>query len=78
DDVVSCVIAMPPNLFRSVAIPVCVWFFTKDKKAGPRGSVDRSGEVLCGAGSPRRASTKTCPGSASPRPCRRSRRRAGP
>ena len=46
DDVVSCVIAMPPNLFRSVAIPVCVWFFTKDKKAGPRGSVDRSGEVL--------------------------------
>lgn len=46
DDVVSCVIAMPPNLFRSVAIPVCVWFFAKDKKAGQRGSVDRSGEVL--------------------------------
>ena len=46
DDVVSCVIAMPPNLFRSTAIPVCVWFFAKDKTAGSRGAVDRSGEVL--------------------------------
>ncbi|UEJ82926.1 type I restriction-modification system subunit M [Brachybacterium halotolerans subsp. kimchii] len=43
---VSCVIAMPPNLFRSVAIPVCVWFFAKDKRAGARGTVDRSREVL--------------------------------
>ncbi|MFZ2526519.1 MAG: class I SAM-dependent DNA methyltransferase [Rhodococcus sp. (in: high G+C Gram-positive bacteria)] len=46
DDVVSCVIAMPSNLFRSVAIPVCVWFFAKDKGIGSRGSVDRRGEVL--------------------------------
>lgn len=46
DDVVSCVVAMPPNLFRSVAIPVCVWFFAKDKSAGSKGSVDRRGEVL--------------------------------
>lgn len=46
DDVVSCVIAMPPNLFRSVAIPVCVWFFAKDKAPGARGSADRRGEVL--------------------------------
>ena len=46
DDVVSCVIAMPPNLFRSVAIPVCVWFFAKDKSAGAKGSIDRRGEVL--------------------------------
>lgn len=46
DDVVSCVIAMPPNLFRSVAIPVCVWFFAKDKGVGSRGTVDRRGEVL--------------------------------
>jgi type I restriction enzyme M protein len=46
DDVVSCVIAMPPNLFRSVAIPVCVWFFAKDKGAGGRGRTDRRGEVL--------------------------------
>lgn len=46
DDVVSCVIAMPPNLFRSVAIPVCVWFFAKDKSSGSKGSTDRRGEVL--------------------------------
>lgn len=45
-DVVSCVITMPPNLFRSVAIPVCVWFFANDKKAGRRGRADRSREVL--------------------------------
>ena len=46
DDVVSCVIAMPPNLFRSVAIPVCVWFFAKDKGIGTKGNIDRQGEVL--------------------------------
>jgi type I restriction enzyme M protein len=46
DDVVSCVIAMPPNLFRSVAIPVCVWFFAKDKGPGSRGGWDRRGETL--------------------------------
>ncbi len=46
DDIVSCVIAMPPNLFRSVAIPVCVWFFARDKGIGTRGSVDRRGEAL--------------------------------
>lgn len=44
--VVSAVVAMPPNLFRSVAIPVCVWFFAIDKTAGTRGSIDRSREVL--------------------------------
>lgn len=46
DDVVSCVIAMPPNLFRSVAIPVCVWFFAKDKGEGAKGNVDRRDQVL--------------------------------
>ncbi|MGO1971414.1 MAG: type I restriction-modification system subunit M [Propionibacteriaceae bacterium] len=46
DDVVSCIIAMPPNLFRSVAIPVCVWFFAKDKTPGTKGKTDRRGEVL--------------------------------
>ncbi|KLO26372.1 restriction endonuclease subunit M [Mycolicibacter heraklionensis] len=45
-DVVSCVLAMPPNLFRSVAIPVCVWFFAKDKSAGRGGKTDRTGQVL--------------------------------
>ncbi|OZF50196.1 restriction endonuclease subunit M [Rhodococcus sp. 14-2470-1a] len=45
-DLVSCMIALPTQLFRSTGIPVCVWFFAKDKTAGPKGSVDRQGEVL--------------------------------
>ena len=46
DDVVSCVIALPAQLFRGTGIPVCVWFFAKDKAAGKKGSIDRRGEVL--------------------------------
>lgn len=46
DDIVSCVIALPAQLFRGTGIPVCVWFFAKDKSAGVGGSVDRRGEVL--------------------------------
>ena len=42
----SCMIALPTQLFRSTGIPVCLWFFAKDKGAGPQGSIDRSGEVL--------------------------------
>ncbi|EPR75864.1 Type I restriction-modification system, DNA-methyltransferase subunit M [Leifsonia rubra CMS 76R] len=45
-DLVSCMVALPTNLFRSVAIPVCTWFFTKDKAAGSGGGIDRSGQVL--------------------------------
>jgi type I restriction enzyme M protein len=42
-DLVSCMVALPTQLFRSTGIPVCVWFFAKDKSSG---AVDRSGEVL--------------------------------
>lgn len=45
-DLVSCMVALPPQLFRSTGIPVCVWFFAKDKTAGAGGSVDRTGQVL--------------------------------
>lgn len=45
-DLVSCMIALPTQLFRSTGIPVCLWFFTKDKTAGVQGSTDRSGQVL--------------------------------
>ena len=45
-DLVSCMVALPTQLFRSTGIPVCLWFFAKDKTAGTGGSVDRSGEVL--------------------------------
>ena len=46
-DLVSCMVALPRQLFRSVAIPVCVWFFAKDKSAGRLvDAMDRSGQVL--------------------------------
>ncbi|MDN5790424.1 MAG: type I restriction-modification system subunit M [Micrococcales bacterium] len=45
-DLVSCMVALPTQLFRSTGIPVCVWFFAKDKTTGNGGSVDRSGQVL--------------------------------
>jgi type I restriction enzyme M protein len=38
-DLVSCMVALPAQLFRSTGIPVCVWFFAMDKG-------DRSGQVL--------------------------------
>lgn len=45
-DLVSCMVALPTQLFRSTGIPVCTWFFAKDKSAGPKGAVDRTGQVL--------------------------------
>jgi type I restriction enzyme M protein len=45
-DMVSCMVALPTQLFRSTGIPVCTWFFAKDKTAGKNGSVDRTGQVL--------------------------------
>lgn len=38
-DLVSCVVVLPTQLFRSTGIPVCVWFFAKEKGK-------RAGEVL--------------------------------
>ena len=45
-DLVSCMVALPTQLFRSTGIPVCLWFFAKDKSKGPGGAVDRAGQVL--------------------------------
>jgi type I restriction enzyme M protein len=45
-DMVSCMVALPTQLFRSTGIPVCLWFFAKDKTAGVHGKTDRTGEVL--------------------------------
>lgn len=41
-DLVSAMVALPTQLFRSTGIPVCLWFFAKDKKW----ATDRSGQVL--------------------------------
>ncbi|WP_369023589.1 type I restriction-modification system subunit M [Nocardia cyriacigeorgica] len=46
DDLVSCMVAMPTQLFRSTGIPVCIWFLSKDKSSGYGGVRDRRGEVL--------------------------------
>jgi type I restriction enzyme M protein len=45
-DLVSCMVALPTQMFRSTGIPVCVWFFAKDKTKGKKGSIDRTGQVL--------------------------------
>ncbi len=44
-DVVECMIALPPQLFYSTGIPVCLWFLTRDKTAR-RARRDRRGQVL--------------------------------
>jgi type I restriction enzyme M protein len=44
-DLVACMVALPPQLFRTTGIPACLWFFAKDKT--PRnGRTDRQGQVL--------------------------------
>ncbi|MGH3848313.1 MAG: SAM-dependent methyltransferase, partial [Pseudonocardiaceae bacterium] len=45
-DLVSCMVALPAQLFRSTGIPACLWFFAKNKSAGQQGSVDRTRQVL--------------------------------
>jgi type I restriction enzyme M protein len=46
-DLVTCMVALPPQLFQTTPIPACLWFFSKDK--GPQAAkhlTDRRGEVL--------------------------------
>jgi type I restriction enzyme M protein len=46
-DLVSCMIALPPQLFRTTAIPACLWFLAKDKgPQGRRALHDRRGHIL--------------------------------
>lgn len=44
DDVVDCIVALPGQLFLSTSIPVCLWFFDRDKASS--GERDRRGQVL--------------------------------
>ena len=44
DNVVDCMVALPPQLFFSTQIPACVWFLAKDRSNGK--FRDRRGEVL--------------------------------
>jgi len=46
-DLVACMVALPPQLFRTTQIPACLWFFSCDK--GPRSAprlADRRGDIL--------------------------------
>jgi type I restriction enzyme M protein len=46
-DLIACMVALPPNLFRTTAIPACLWFLTKDKSPqGAKALTDRCGEIL--------------------------------
>ncbi|MGH3274114.1 MAG: SAM-dependent methyltransferase, partial [Streptosporangiaceae bacterium] len=46
-DLVACMIALPPQLFRTTQIPACLWFLTKSKAPEPaRKTADRRGETL--------------------------------
>src|SRR5690606_21931122 len=48
DDLVDCIVALPPQLFYTTGIPVCLWFLTRDKsgKNLKNGGRDRRGETL--------------------------------
>jgi type I restriction enzyme M protein len=43
-DLVDCIIALPPQLFYTTGIPVCLWFLARDKKNHK--FRDRRGEAL--------------------------------
>jgi type I restriction enzyme M protein len=46
-DLVACMIALPPQLFRTTQIPACLWFLAKDKSPqGAKRLADRRGHVL--------------------------------
>jgi type I restriction enzyme M protein len=47
-DLVDCIVAMPPQLFLTTGIPVCLWFVSRDKhgKNLKGGGRDRRGQTL--------------------------------
>jgi type I restriction enzyme M protein len=44
DDLLDCIVALPPQLFFTTGIPVCLWFLDRNK--APAGERDRRGEML--------------------------------
>lgn len=44
DDLVDCIVALPPQLFFTTGIPVCLWFLDRNKASS--GERDRRGETL--------------------------------
>ncbi|MBK9119788.1 MAG: SAM-dependent DNA methyltransferase [Phycisphaerales bacterium] len=56
-DLVDCIIAMPPQLFLTTGIPVCLWFISRDKTGKNVKGRDASGKVVKGRGRDRRGQT---------------------
>lgn len=46
DDLVDCIVALPPKLFLTTQIPACLWFLARNKDERHLGYRDRRGEVL--------------------------------
>jgi type I restriction enzyme M protein len=47
DDLVECIVALPPQLFYNTQIPACLWILNRNKSGtGSRSTRDRRGEVL--------------------------------
>ena len=51
DDLVDCMVALPPQLFYSTQIPACLWFLARDKSGRPpagqaKSLRDRQGQIL--------------------------------
>lgn len=44
DDLVDCMVALPPQLFYNTGIPACLWFVSRDKSNG--NFRNRQGEIL--------------------------------
>ncbi|WP_223126098.1 class I SAM-dependent DNA methyltransferase [Streptomyces sp. TRM68367] len=47
EDLVACMVALPPNLFHSTGVPVYLWLLDKDKSTrGTKNLEDRRGRIL--------------------------------
>jgi type I restriction enzyme M protein len=46
DDLVDCIVALPPKLFLTTTIPACLWFLAKNKDERAKGFRDRRGQIL--------------------------------
>ena len=46
DDLVDCIVALPPKLFLTTAIPACLWFLAKNKDERAKGFRHRRKEIL--------------------------------
>ncbi|MDP9371853.1 MAG: type I restriction-modification system subunit M [Chloroflexota bacterium] len=46
EDLVECMVALPPQLFYNTGISACLWFLNRDKSGAPTGRRSRRNEIL--------------------------------